>query len=445
MGIILLIISLLVVFGCSSQSTSSNTPTQPAKSSSTPTSITQPVTPTQPPESNNPQASTQTLKIGLVQWLGSNTGLEYIKAIELMADEDNNNGGLDIGGQKYQVQLIEYDSNNNQATEVAAVNRLIFEDKAQFIITSPVAINAWLPIVEANKVITLAWDPTLSTMDPKLHYNFDGSGQNAQWTALVGWFCNTYPDKVKGLVRALPDNQLGHLLSGAMGSMWKAFGVTPNDIFYPATQTDLSSLGTKVYSLNPPLFTALTGSDMGDGLVFNAVYQAGYRGQFFNQSQSPAQTLAQAITAPALEGFICGALPTEFDPPLTPAAKDFVDKWIAKYGKWEGPSILTSSQYIFLRTALIQAGTVDTDKVAAVMGGGLKYDTPCGSFQTISRPDRGNDRTVDSVSNYAVKQIHNGKPTLITTISMDDAIKYLRTANPPLPPGATPPGPPGPP
>ena len=37
-----------------------------------------------------------------------------MRAVELMADMDNNNGGLDIGGQKYKIELVEYNNSNTR-------------------------------------------------------------------------------------------------------------------------------------------------------------------------------------------------------------------------------------------------------------------------------------------------------------------------------------------
>ena len=87
------------------------------------------------------------------------------------------------------------------------------------------------------------------------------------------------------------------------------------------------------------------------------------------------------------------------------SAKNFKTSWIAKYGKWEDPEVQYTSLYSCLRAALQQAGSLDTDKVADVIGNGLKYEGPTGAAQMISRPDMGNNRTVDSVTTLYFKQI----------------------------------------
>ena len=127
---------------------------------------------------------------------------------------------------------------------------------------------------------------------------------------------------------------------------------------------------------------------------------------------------------------------------MTQSAQDFKAAWLAKYGKWEDPNISYATNFPALITAIQQAGSLDTEKVAAVLSSGLKFETPLGTMQMISRPDMGNDRTIDSVGTYYIKQIHNQKSELIATISPEEASAYMKTAFPALPPGATPPGPP---
>jgi hypothetical protein len=128
---------------------------------------------------------------------------------------------------------------------------------------------------------------------------------------------------------------------------------------------------------------------------------------------------------------ICAAWPVEFDSPLTPVAKSFKDAWIAKYGKWEGPEIQGVGQFTILTEALKQAGSLDTDKVSAVISNGLKFEGPNGLAMMIDRPDMGNSRTIDSVNTVYMKEIKKGQPSLLATISLDEALTYFRKANSP--------------
>jgi branched-chain amino acid transport system substrate-binding protein len=384
----------------------------------------QPTAPSEP-------AETPTLKIGYVGWLENFIGLDTFHAIEVSIDLINQQGGLAVGGKKYNLQLIDYDSNNNQATMTAAVNRLIFEDNVKFIVSDGFGIDAVIPITEANKVILCTADQSPVILNPSNHYSFMVGFQNTGTSEILGWFATNFPDK-KNVVIALPDNQLGHIGEVVSAPVYKAFNVKVDYEYYPADVADLSSLGTKVKTLNPDVF----GCSMGSAVQpFAAVRRAGYKGQLFSPSAAlSVNDLLSLMSAEELEGFIGPATPTEFEPALTEIAKTFKAGWIAKFGKWEGPEITMVANFDCLITALQKAGSLDTEAVAAVIGNGLQFETPSGPAKMISRPDLGNNRTIDSVQTAYMKKIVGGKGTLLATISMDEGIGYFQKnlqANPP--------------
>jgi branched-chain amino acid transport system substrate-binding protein len=387
----------------------------------------------------------KTLKIGAAVPLTSNVGVGINRVLQILSDQDNKNGGLSIGGDRYNIQLITYDGGQDQAAQVAVANRLIFVDKVQYIISDASLLPAWSSSSESNKVIVLGWtNQAMITADPKLRYVFNGSCANPQVTVAMGWFCKNNSEAIKNVAAAYPDNQLGQIFSMAIGGILSSFGANVSPVFFPAETQDFSAVATKIVSMNPSVFVSVTGSDTTDGLIFNTVYQAGFKGQMLG-GLATYTTLMQTISPETLEGFICVGMPTEFDPPLTQTAADLMATWGAKYGSWEDPYYFFANNYLCLREALKQAGTTDTDKVAAVLSSGMKFDSWCGGAQMIARPDLGNIRTVDSASPCFIKQIQNGKPKLIATVSIDDTINIFQTANSAPPPGLAPPGgpPPG--
>jgi branched-chain amino acid transport system substrate-binding protein len=404
--------------------TSSNTPsstTQPAPAASQSATVSQPA----------PAAAPKTLKVGVVLNLQDTMGLDMSRATHLMVDMDNAAGGLKIGNDTYKIQLVEYDSQNLQATEVSAINRLVSEDQVKFIIYRGTFMSAWISTTETAKVITFgrAADYRVNLM-PSIHYSFNTSPSNVQRTALDAWFCKKQPELVKNMVIAYPDSQMGHEYEKTSDAMWNLFGAKVTPIFYPTGTTDLSSLGTKVASLKPSAFSAVAGG-ASDMLSIKAVWQAGYRGQFFADSTATYEVLKTIVSADAAEGMINGAWPVEFDPASTDFAIKFKAAWVAKYGKWESPEVLYTGYYSCLRAALPAAGSLDVDAVAATISKGLKYEGPCGAMVMISRPDLGNDRTVDSAITCYLKQIESGKVTLIDTLSAEQAISYFQMAYPP--------------
>jgi branched-chain amino acid transport system substrate-binding protein len=397
-----------------------------------------------PASSPAPQTGAKTIKIGVVFNLGTSVGLDALHGIQLMVEEDNKNGGIDIGGEKYKVELISYDNQGSQTSEVSATNRLVFEDKVKYILTVGQFQGAWLSTTESNKVIVMSQD-FIAPVDlaANTRYSFNPGFSNANIPAEIGWYCKTYPDKVKNFITAYPDNQFGHMLESMTTPTLKAFGVAPNSIFFPAQQVDISAVCTKIVSLNPTTVMCLTADANTDAIAMDSLHKAGYRGQLYLPTSTALGEFLQFTSPEVLEGFITGMYTTEPDPAVTPTAKHFKELWIAKYGKWDNPNILSTGLYSPLVAALNKAGSLDTDKVSDTIASGMEFSSPIGDGKMISRPDLGNNRTVDSISTYYVKQVVGGKIKLLSTISPDRALEYFRVVNPPLPPGVTPGPPPG--
>lgn len=376
---------------------------------------------------NDAQAKQKEITIGAIAFFGWPVGLDMVRGVELMAEMDNQKGGIDIGGEKYRVKIIQYDTKHDQAQAVAAANRLIFKDKVNYIISDPIFLDAWLPIADKNKVVAVVMATSMESQQPKYTYLFSGAAMNAMNSVLPGWFGKTYPDK-KQIVVGLPDTKEGHTQFPTTKKALAAAGLKAESLYYPQGQQDLSALGTKVKTMNPDAFLATSGGPIGDGLCFRAVYQAGYRGQLFAFNPAPLMALSKVIPAEALEGFINMAWPMEFENPPTEQARAVKAAWIEKYGKWEGPEFIATANYACIRAALKKAGTTDVDKVAEVIASGLEYEGPTGRYRMIDRPDIGNSRTVDSICEYYFKRVEGGKPVQIHHVTFDEALGYFRNA-----------------
>src|SRR5919201_5901473 len=60
-------------------------------------------------------------------------GIPHKQAIELVFDEVNGQGGLEVGGKKYKLEVVAYDHKYVIAEGVATVNRLISKDDVKYL------------------------------------------------------------------------------------------------------------------------------------------------------------------------------------------------------------------------------------------------------------------------------------------------------------------------
>jgi branched-chain amino acid transport system substrate-binding protein len=359
----------------------------------------------------------KTLKIGYCGWYTAPPGIDFYHAFQVMVKMVNDNGGLAIGKEKYNIELIAYDSSNVQTTAVAAANRLIFEDKVKFIIADTF-VEAYLKTAEDNKVLLCGYTSLPDILSPDNHYSFMPSFNNSQTAIEARWWVNTYPDKKK-LMLILPDVQLGHIVSDTTAAVLKNYDLNIEQMFYPLGATDLSALGTKVKTSNPDAVSLFEMSPL------KPIRQAGWDGQLFSFASSSTQFLLSMATADALEGYIGMAYPTEFDPPLTKIAQDFKEAYTTEFKGWTAPDLNGTGTLSALLAALQQAKSTDIEKVAAVLAKGMSWEGPTGPAKMVSRPDLGNSRTVDSVTTIYFKQIKDGKPVLLDTVNLDKGVKYF--------------------
>ncbi|NLO27397.1 MAG: ABC transporter substrate-binding protein [Actinobacteria bacterium] len=378
-----------------------------------------------PTETTAGQA-TETLEIGAVVWTGWPLGYDMKRGVEIMVKLDNEAGGLDIGGTKYNVEFVFIESNNDQATTMAGVNKLIYENKVQYIVTDTMYPGAVFAETEKNKVISLTGCPIPTMFDPSFEYTFQGGTMMQATPEVAGWIAENVSE-ITTIDLACPDEAGGRAYAEGAMTVFEHYGLEVNLIIYPVTSTDFSSVGTQVKANNPSAFIALGNSAM-DALIYQAVVQAGYDGILFTTPTTTYETLKTAVSEKALEGFIGGAWPVEFDPAVTPVAQEFKDKWIEVNGNWDGPEIQLTAAYAALRAALTEAGTTDTDAVAEVLANGLKFEGPTGKGEMIPRMDLGISRTVDNVSEFCVKKIVDGVPTLLHMITVEEGKSYVDPA-----------------
>jgi branched-chain amino acid transport system substrate-binding protein len=373
------------------------------------------------PATTQPTTEVKTLKIGVIMWLGIGLGTDSKKSYEMEQELINNSGGLTIGNEKYKVEFIIYDNNMSDSAQRSAVNRLIFEDKVKFIISDNFAGDGWIPTADENRVLALGASPSDYMLSPDFHYVFRAYPTNAPAVIMIDWMARTHPEKNKW-VFATMDTEGCHISADIAQKYLKTYNVDCDVEYYPPNASDLSSLGTKVKTLNPDVLLAVGGGPEKDSLVYKAAYQAGYHGQFFNTGQSSVMALAQVIPAEMLEGMIKGEDPCHLDPIPRDIGAEFKNNWVAKYGKWEEPSIIWILQWYGLKTALQQAGSTDVDKVTDVFANGLQFESPQASCQMVARPDLGNNRTVDCVWDSWITQAVNGEANVLAHISLADGV-----------------------
>ena len=139
-----------------------------------------------------PASKEKTLKIGLVTNFGWSLGFDFKKGVELIAEVHNKRGGLMIGGERYKLDIISVDSKMSHEVSRAAVERLVYQDKVKFIVGDE-TVDAWVPVTEAAKVLTVAVSPAPAIFNPKIQVCLSGIHAADRCPADMGLVCKEQP------------------------------------------------------------------------------------------------------------------------------------------------------------------------------------------------------------------------------------------------------------
>ncbi|MGA2106791.1 MAG: ABC transporter substrate-binding protein [Syntrophorhabdales bacterium] len=371
----------------------------------------------------------RTLKVGSVLPLNFGMGVDTKKAMEMLADEVNAQGGITVKGQRYNIQLIIYDDKWTAEAGRAAMERLIYQDKVKHIVgtinlgTVVPAIN----LVEEEKVLHLFAAFTDKLLNPNLRYHFAMStimtSTAAVWTAAQKLWPN-----LKTVVFLAPNDEGGVLRVREEKRVAEAHGVKVLDtLYYPRnTAVDFTPLGIKAMALNPDAVD-YPGADTGTqlGLQIKAVHAAGFSGPQISAINLKLDEIRAVTSDESLENFLAKMPDTELPSP-PPIAKAFKDMYAKKYGKWSDACLAwLPSWYAFL-AAIKKADTIDSTEIADMLATkGLEFQRIDGKSMMIKRPDKKMTKYCDVIAEVQYGQIKSGKLVPSLRLTMDE----VRSAN----------------
>lgn len=319
-------------------------------------------------------ATGKTLKLGASIALTGPVSREgkFIKdGYEYWMNKVNEQGGINIGGEKYQVKITFYDDESDADTSARLTERLISEDHVDFLLgpQSSGITQATTTIGERNKVLTIAPVANADAIYER-GYRYVFSILPPASTILHGVIdmAGTLSPKPATVAVMIRDDPFG--IAAGEGAVNYAKEQGFDVVFsekYPANATDVSSILTAVQSAHPDMLLAST---------------------LFEDSVLILQQAKDLRFAPSLMAFTTGPALPDFITSLG-ADANFVmgSEWWLPSLEFKGEETLGSTQEyvagmkkefgytppyhaaagsvagLVLQLALEQAGSLDTDAV----------------------------------------------------------------------------------
>jgi branched-chain amino acid transport system substrate-binding protein len=354
------------------------------------------------------KTSTKTLRIGAIMSLsgtGATLGIPFRNALIMQSDEYNKAGGIDVGKQKYKIEVIIEDDRYSAEGARVAGEKLIYQDKVKFIlgpIISPACI-VMSPISQENRVIQICAGSSPKVLDPKYTYTFRPYTTSVERSpAQYNWMSKNLTG-IKRICTIDIDDESGHATTVTIKKNAEAngFEVCP-PVFFPRGTSEFFPLMTKIVGMKPD-FIDCGSASMGEvALQVKAARQLGFKGYMSISFPQDYSELCKKAGKEAAEGFILG---DTFTPDALPSAKVFTVPYLARWKNWD-PYALKFSIYLpILLDSLKVAGTVeDTTKIMDTMEK-MEYNTHMGRLRWSGAKTYGIAHQI--YTPYGLAKVHN--------------------------------------
>ncbi|MFB0521475.1 MAG: amino acid ABC transporter substrate-binding protein [Desulfatiglandales bacterium] len=301
----------------------------------------------------------------------------------MWVEEVNKNGGIYVKeyGKKLPVELIRYDDKSDIGTMTKLLEKLIVQDKVDFVF--PPWGTAWLyaaaPVANKYGYILIGGPGgALKLKELSLPYFFQVLNfSETQAPALADIFKEV---GVKSVAIIYRGDLHGVEYGDAMVPYFEKRGIEVKmKKSYPPGIKDLSPLLKEAKSLGVDAFCAasypdggmlLTGQSIELGINFNAL--------FITVTPFSPNLYRDTFGKDVVEGVMGGGA---WNAKTSPGAKEFVDKFVARFGMepdyWGGLYYWSSLQHF--QQAIEEAGTLDQKKIRDIMAK-KNFNTALGPF-----------------------------------------------------------------
>lgn len=364
-------------------------------------------------------AQQQEIRIGAIVTLsgaGAAWGQAMLYATELAADDVNARGGLEIGGRKYPVKVVAYDDKYQAGEAVTAANRLIFEDKVQYII-GPVGSAAALavsPIVNKNKVVMLTLGFTDKALTKDTPYNFRPNLTTMETSQpQIDWIVKARGvKKVGGL---FPNDETGQQIAQDLEKAYAKAGAQLNaKEFFERERVDMMPLLTRLMAKGVDAIE-LDGNAPGTaGLIVKQARELGFKGAIIRSGGPATPEIVNVAGTTATNGMLVNT-PVN---PANAAVKAYAERYTAKYKKrMNGFSPAFYDGTHMLMQAMATAGTAtDTDKVRTALENIKDYKGILGTLNWTGANTYGIAHQIDAP--FYIARVQDGQEVIEATCSL---------------------------
>ena len=360
-------------------------------------------------------ADQKTVKIGMnIPMTGDYApwGLPGLYGCEIIVDDINAAGGVDIGGDNYKIEVVAYDHAYDTEKAVQGYKKLVLEDEVKMVMMlGGSTVASVLPWAQRKKMLTTTLLP--SDITPKSEYLVATCESHPLYNVTgVEWLAENFPEAKTAVIVTNNDAEYGLQSAATYKAAFEVEGIDVLDVnLHGFDITDFAPIVSSVLAKKPDIFCMATSFYVTP--LMEQLFHQGFKGKII----SCTLDYYDEIIAKTSKEFVNGTIfqfPDFDDPKLNEAGINFPNPgdFDAKFKKdhphdwsavaWEYPAILLN----WIEGAKT-AGSVEPTKVLKALKSNTSPEFIFGGGQWWGSQMWGLDNAV--VGRWPVVVVEDGK------------------------------------
>ena len=339
-------------------------------------------------------------------------GLPHKNATELVFDEVNTQGGLEVGGKKYKLEVVAYDHKYVIAEGVATVNRLIAKDEVKYLsILGGAVVKANEEAVNEGGVLNLPLAYAEGLVSPKNPLTFHSFPAPPETTTFWKWIKDNHPE-IKRLATISPNDDTGwwSIKIETQYAQGLGFEVVSKE-FFERGLTDFNPILLRMLAQKPDIISVNASPAGSVGLIIKQARELGFKGRFIHIGQVDTSVVSNIAGKENVEGtWVHGYV----EAPLPESVKSWKERYVKKYGEWNATSIDFVNPALAFVAAVKKAQSLDPKKIAQAMQT-VEFDNLWGKAHYGGKSFYGVGNQI--IYSMPFSEVKNGVATLVVQLT----------------------------
>ncbi len=372
------------------------------------------------------RAQQKALKIGCVTNFSTKEGVEIKKWHDLIAKTINAQGGWKVGKDTYRLEILTYDNKGDQPATRAALEKLIYQDKVNYILDNFLANETLTAeLCGQQKIICMGEGFNPGGANPEVQYYWRADGIYFARAFHYTVYRDYYNKGSRVGLVVTPDQEGVQVLTDSYGDAMKLAGykVLPAIVF-PQDTVDFGPIATKIKALGATTID-LGGSGGATAVsIVTSLYEAGWKG-FISPSSVNKNQLDNIVKK--VGNWFDGTELLFFDPRGTqkdPEMLKWLDLYVKEYKEFNESGCFWIRGFFMLKDAIDNTKSTDVAVLKKYLDS-MPHAVMAlnGYVQMFARPDMNNFRTMDVAPGHAIGIVKNGKMEPFKMVTVKD--QYL--------------------